>query len=1358
MRQAHGVVRGVLALALSGLPFAGCDSGGGGGATAAPATSTAPLLVSVTPAQGAPGDIVTVSGFNFPPEVARNLVLFRSALGPGEIPGAVIEVVFSGAEDERLGTESALRVVVPTGVPSGACTLIADTGEELVAAGAAPFTGCPQVVGVAIGPDGRRGFEYFAPALGALTASIEIYGYNLESITGASIVDPVTDEPVECPSVTDFAPEGDDAWILPAGMTAVSIEVPESLTPSDEACTLAVFPYRLLVAATMPDGTRLDLPPIEIQFRVPLLNEYVPPAVTAMQLPSGVRSGDVAITYAIFQEPAYSRWDLFPEFLHPASGEWVRCAPKSDVTGANGDRAVTGGETSTPGVAALVGPGELTTFLWDTRDTAGGLPAGRNVTRIRLVPDSPEDAAWAPLLLECPAAVWESPPIVIDNSAPLLGNISESFGSTLRFDTEASFGVTWDTATGTLSGGSDGSPLFGTGLEDIVLRTGNSYTFDTDSGSARHEGATPEDLFAGGNPGAASDPPEFWVRTIVAESGATIEVVGRNPLVIRASGTGGSTDVVARIETSFDLRGEPGSRPVATDDPPLGRGGRGGPGGSDGGDGGRVMADGTNTPGLITGEIWPQAADGPSGGCPGRNMSQLRVSLGVNNPKPGPGGGGGHADAGGNGTISLSQATTPQSAPGRGGAIRGDAQMTRLTGGGGGGGGAGMAFRGGVAAVLKGRRGGGGGGGGGAFQLTVDGSIVIGGNVICDGGIGEVGETGGPPSPGGGGAGGGILLQAPRDITLENGSLLRAMGARGGFVGASANPQLAGGIGAPGRIRLEANGMIVAPGAANFSGIQGPESALLITLLVDPIDGGTGADGTLDLTGESGIFDIDTDSGEIFAPGESTPLLTSGSGNGELHFEKLVVPEGVTLRARGDGPFVVRVSATAEIRGTIDASGEDGGQVNLYASPPLAGEGGLPGAGGGPGGTGGIATGDEVIDGARGGYPPPLPDEHRAEGGDEYRNEPDPPPADLPGGSFVVLPAVGGESLNSGCGAACRPGHGGGGGYALDGSDGATPSDANAASGQGGRAFGSDGLVNPQTGAPLPVGGTGGAGGGASYRSGVTVPGSGGGGAGGYFQLSVSGTVVFGATARILAAGGRASQAPVAGGSGGGGAGGAILLEGDGTMIFETGSDGSGPFVSALGGVANLAPTADFDPVPGADYSGNGPGLGGNGAPGRILIRSRIPFNTEPPTTASPIYLEYPLAANAPSSGVFPPPSVGTLAQAGSVFTWATTLPYRVAQEDGSLNRDARFSLADLSVTPLGDPPEVAVRVRFEGAEESLDVPGTPGAFHGLVEDPSHLDGADYLRMTIFFYTPVTGSPVPVLDEIVLPIDFFPTR
>ncbi len=441
-----------------------------------------------------------------------------------------------------------------------------------------------------------------------------------------------------------------------------------------------------------------------------------------------------------------------------------------------------------------------------------------------------------------------------------------------------------------------------------------------------------------------------------------------------------------------------------------------------------------------------------------------------------------------------------------------------------------------------------------------------------------------------------------------------------------------------------------------------------------------------------------------------------------------------------------------EVRGEINVSGLDGGQVNTAGAEPVAGAGGTPGPGGGAGGAGGIATSSDVTHPEAGGYPPPLPDANRADVPDF--GEFDPPPTSGPGEPFVVFPATAGESVNSSCGSGCVPGHGGGGGYSSSGGNGATG--ANGSSGVGGLFFGNKFLQNPDNGDPLPVGGTGGAGGGGRFASpGGAMGGSGGGGAGGYVQISVNGPAIFGSTARIVADGGRAFQAPAGGGNGGGGAGGAVLIEGDGLMVFETGTANSSPRISVLGGAANVPPTADFDGVPGVDYAGNGlANAGGSGAPGRILIRSPIGFNEQPATTASPPYIEYPTGAGAPATGVFPNAIVGAFTLGVTQETVAATLPYRVTQELGIVSSNSTFSLPVVRYLPALQPAGTSARVRVEGASESLETPGGPGNFQGLVEDPSVLNGSEYLRLTIFLYSTAFGSVVPTIDQVDIPVGF----
>jgi hypothetical protein len=109
---------------------------------------TVPLLFSL--AQGdenlCPGQEITLNGVNFSPVLARDRVWFRAS--NSRIPGLPVFVEFPTDGDPRNGLESALKVIVPTGVMTGNVELYVDG----VFSGAAGYFACPQILGVGIGP------------------------------------------------------------------------------------------------------------------------------------------------------------------------------------------------------------------------------------------------------------------------------------------------------------------------------------------------------------------------------------------------------------------------------------------------------------------------------------------------------------------------------------------------------------------------------------------------------------------------------------------------------------------------------------------------------------------------------------------------------------------------------------------------------------------------------------------------------------------------------------------------------------------------------------------------------------------------------------------------------------------------------------------------------------------------------------------------------------------------------------------------------------------------------------------------------------------------------------------------------
>ena len=476
-----------------------------------------------------------------------------------------------------------------------------------------------------------------------------------------------------------------------------------------------------------------------------------------------------------------------------------------------------------------------------------------------------------------------------------------------------------------------------------------------------------------------------------------------------------------------------------------------------------------------------------------------------------------------------------------------------------------------------------------------------------------------------------------------------------------------------------------------------------------PIDTGTGVDGSLDLTGQSGTFVVNTSLGTVAPESDpTTPLLSAVSGTGEWHFVRLVVPSTVTLRAIGANPLVLRVQTEASILGRIDASGESGAPADYtIATAPVAGFGGLGGPAGGDGGDGGMADAMAAfangVDGGLAAGAPPLltpglvgPALALGSGGGTAGTIP----------LILAVPALGGVTLvdPASCVASCTAGGGGGGGHAYGGLSGSAFSES--AAGSGGTAFGNNSFLNTDLdylGSRLLVGGGGGAGGGAraaESAADIHVPGSGGGGGGGSVQISVGGLFFLGASAEILADGGDAFQAAETGGNGGGGAGGTIRLQGNGLTLFEQ----PGAVVSARGGRANLEPHAS------AGYVGNGlVNGGGDGAAGRIRIETPIGV----PSHAAPVDCD----EDELTRGICPSPTLGEFLSAGALESVATSLPYSTELFEGIRSSSSAFGPAVLTHEPAAYAGKLDTVVLYQGASEDPAVPGQPGTFCEPVAD-----------------------------------------
>lgn len=349
--------------------------------------------------------------------------------------------------------------------------------------------------------------------------------------------------------------------------------------------------------------------------------------------------------------------------------------------------------------------------------------------------------------------------------------------------------------TGTQNGGAG---TFYQGVNDgftttLDLGTGNFLLrIDTDTGLATYTGDR-----VGISQGTVSGGiARFHFDHVDLGPGVTVELVGSNPLSIRADG-----DI--NIATVLDASGGNGlARTGAVGG--LGGTAPGGLGRLGGGDGGRGGLGNTANPGL--------QGEGLGGG--GGQTSCC-----------GGGAGGGFGGLGG-----LPNTDTAFAQPA--GQVYGDALISILQGGSGGGGGAGT--------NTCCPDGGGGGAGGGAIELISDGGwirLASTGEILVDGG------DGGGSRAGGGGSGGAIRLMAEHGgISIDAGGLLSAEGGVSHLTSSRG-----GGGGGGGRILLWANALVL-DGVAQDLGFQ--QSNQFLSVLggpgsLDPAGGTAGLAGTI---------------------------------------------------------------------------------------------------------------------------------------------------------------------------------------------------------------------------------------------------------------------------------------------------------------------------------------------------------------------------------------------------------------------------------------------------------------------------------------------------------------------------------
>jgi hypothetical protein len=286
-------------------------------------------------------------------------------------------------------------------------------------------------------------------------------------------------------------------------------------------------------------------------------------------------------------------------------------------------------------------------------------------------------------------------------------------------------------------------------------------------------------------------------------------------------------------------------------------GGAAGPGGYPGGSGTNALTSGTGGAGL-----------GPGGGGGGAGSV-------------GAGGGGGFGSVGGNGGACCG------GTGGAGGASYGAPTLLPLLGGSGGGGG-GANF---------GATGGGGGGGGGGVLIASSGTITLTGSLLARGGGG--GGASCYIGYGGGGSGGAIRLIAT-SVTGTGGTISVAGGAAGGgCVSAS-------GVGAPGRIRVEAFSNTA---TVNYSSAPAFDQPSIVAL---------GSTPSLRITAVAGVATPVSPTGSYSAPDLTLPSSTTNPVAVALAAAN--IPPGTVVTVVSSGLQGGITSATATLSGTASAS------------------------------------------------------------------------------------------------------------------------------------------------------------------------------------------------------------------------------------------------------------------------------------------------------------------------------------------------------------------------------------------------------------------------------------------------------
>lgn len=385
----------------------------------------------------------------------------------------------------------------------------------------------------------------------------------------------------------------------------------------------------------------------------------------------------------------------------------------------------------------------------------------------------------------------------------------------------------------------------------------------------------------------------FNYTSVIIPVGVTVTYVrntANTPVVILATGDVTISGTLNVSGNTAPGAGTAGDGNTGDDGVP----GTGGPGGFDGGRGGVASSVVPNTGNT--------SVHGGSGLGPGGGGGADFTCLAFGGPSPAvvSGAGGGYGGPGENGNSGFCPVVT-----GIGGASYGSAGLLPLIGGSGGGGGSG-------GTVFNAA---GGGGGGGAILIAASGTINVTGNLLAVGGNGGNSAGSGLGGPGGGASGGAIRLIA---TTISGNGTIAAGGGAGGAPSGQTYPAAAGGAGASGRVRLEAESYTRTAGSTPLFSFGAPGPVFV-----------AGAP-TLAISSVAGVSAPATPTG-----GVDVSLPSSVSNPVTVVFTTSGVPVGSSVQLRVTPANSPTITATSSPTAGTTASATASVAVNLPQGPSV---------------------------------------------------------------------------------------------------------------------------------------------------------------------------------------------------------------------------------------------------------------------------------------------------------------------------------------------------------------------------------------------------------------------------------------